>query len=216
MTKLFYTYVHTRNDTGEVFYVGKGHGDRAKQTDGRNHYWHKIVKKHGHFVTIMREFGPDEAAAFAHEVYLIKVMREAGIKLVNMTDGGEGPSGRVPDSRQLNKLKNTWANPTLLEKVRETSFAQYKDPTQREKAKQANLKAWEDPNLRQRMSDIKTALYADPAQRERMREIQVARWADLELRKRMSDIQKRGSANRKGSSAASSPSGNPSVPGHPT
>ena len=37
----FYTYEHTRNDTGAVFYVGKGRGKRAKEGDvGNMSRWH--------------------------------------------------------------------------------------------------------------------------------------------------------------------------------
>ena len=42
----FYTYFHTRNDTGKVFYVGKGKGRRAHEP-GRNPHWKNIVAKHG-------------------------------------------------------------------------------------------------------------------------------------------------------------------------
>lgn len=43
----FYVYQHTRNDTGEVFYVGKGSGDRLKSNKRRNSHWTRIVAAHG-------------------------------------------------------------------------------------------------------------------------------------------------------------------------
>jgi len=46
---MFYVYEHTRNDTGLVFYVGKGNGKRlnvGKNGGGsRNRYWKHIVPK---------------------------------------------------------------------------------------------------------------------------------------------------------------------------
>jgi len=42
-----YIYLHRRNDTGEVFYVGKGTGKRATETHSRNSHWHNVVNKAG-------------------------------------------------------------------------------------------------------------------------------------------------------------------------
>ena len=47
---MFYTYIHTKNTTGEVFYVGKGKQDRFICTHNRNKFWHNIVNKHGYKV----------------------------------------------------------------------------------------------------------------------------------------------------------------------
>ena len=46
---LFYTYIHIRNDTGQIFYVGKGSNTnlRAYSKHGRNVYWNRVVKKSG-------------------------------------------------------------------------------------------------------------------------------------------------------------------------
>lgn len=84
----FYVYLHKRNDTGEVFYVGKGKGRRAYVSHGRSSLWTHIAKKHGFTVEIVQS-ELTEAEAFAGEVEVIK--RHAG--LCNFTDGGEGISG---------------------------------------------------------------------------------------------------------------------------
>lgn len=47
MTNSFYTYLHRRNDTGQVFYVGKGKGQRAHDKYKRSAHWKRIVAKHG-------------------------------------------------------------------------------------------------------------------------------------------------------------------------
>ena len=52
-SNIFYVYEHVRNDTGQVFYVGKGSGRRAYYSSGRNKHWHRIVNKHGFSVTIL-------------------------------------------------------------------------------------------------------------------------------------------------------------------
>ena len=99
----FYTYIHTRNDTGAVFYIGKGHGGRAHSI-GRNPHWNNIVAKHGHSVAIADHFD-SEADAFAHERYLIASFRAMGHGLCNMTDGGEGTCGCFPSEETRAKLR---------------------------------------------------------------------------------------------------------------
>jgi len=87
-----YTYFHTRNDTGAVFYVGKGKGARAHSHDNRNIHWGRVVAKHGytvHFAMV----DVAEVDALEHEKFLILCFKNMGIKLVNMTDGGDGVSG---------------------------------------------------------------------------------------------------------------------------
>lgn len=87
----FYTYLHTRNDTGTVFYVGKGQGDRAYEY-GRNLYWNRIADKHGYSVIILDKFELEEDA-HSLERYLIASYLALGFKLINLTAGGEGVSG---------------------------------------------------------------------------------------------------------------------------
>ena len=41
----YYVYEHWRLDTDTCFYVGKGSGNRAYKTVGRNCHWKNIVAK---------------------------------------------------------------------------------------------------------------------------------------------------------------------------
>lgn len=88
----YYVYVHTRNDTGEVFYVGKGKEYRHADADNRNTWWHRIANKHGFTSKIVERF-EIEADAFSMERYLIASYKACGVTLTNQTDGGEGMSG---------------------------------------------------------------------------------------------------------------------------
>lgn len=88
----FYTYVHRRADTGEVFYVGKGKAYRAQCVKRRGEFWDRVVAKHGLVIEIVAYFY-EEVHAFDHERELIAVYRAAGARLVNLTDGGDGASG---------------------------------------------------------------------------------------------------------------------------
>lgn len=90
----FYTYIHRKADTGEIFYVGKGKNKRAYDKNQRSRFWKSVVDKHGFSSEIVGKFS-DEGAAFEHEKLLICNMRSRGVRLCNLTDGGEGVSGYV-------------------------------------------------------------------------------------------------------------------------
>lgn len=105
----YYVYVHRKATTGEIFYVGKGKGGRAWDAKvGRNPHWHRTVAKHGLRVELVQT-GMQEWWAFELEQELIACIgrRDTGSgPLVNMTDGGEGESGRVMQE-STRKLQST-------------------------------------------------------------------------------------------------------------
>ena len=88
----FYTYVHIRQDTDKVFYVGKGAGNRAYSCKDRNKHWRHVDAKCGRRVEIAGLW-KTETEALDHEKFLISCFRDLGHPLVNYTDGGEGISG---------------------------------------------------------------------------------------------------------------------------
>ncbi len=84
----FYVYIHKKKDTGEVFYVGKGRGNRAWSTNGRSGEWLRIAVNHGRVVRIIAE-GLTEEHALALEAAFIRL---CGAKLCNVYNtGGRGP-----------------------------------------------------------------------------------------------------------------------------
>lgn len=145
----FYVYAHTRNDTGAIFYVGKGRGDRACLKKGRSEHWRRIEQKHGRTVLMLAE-GLDEELAFLVEQEAIDKLRMIGVQLVNMTDGGEGARlapeheakriASIAKYHRENKsalqdcLKRAIASdPKLLERRAESIRAAYKRDEVREK-----------------------------------------------------------------------------------
>jgi hypothetical protein len=95
-----YVYLHRRKDTGEVFYVGKGtlrkrhrtqRCERAHSEYRRNEYWKRIAAKHGFTVEIFASCETDE---FAQELEISLIKQYGRASLANLTDGGEGASGR--------------------------------------------------------------------------------------------------------------------------
>lgn len=96
---IFYTYLHYRLDSGKPFYVGKGKGSRITDLESRNKHWHSIVNLVGYRVETVKLF-LIESEAFQHERELISFYGRSDLglgPLCNLTDGGEGPSGRVQD-----------------------------------------------------------------------------------------------------------------------
>jgi len=89
-TKDFYVYVHRKATTGQIFYVGKGHGDRLKWTHSRSKFWNSIVKKHGFTYEVIAD-NLQEWYAFEIEKEIILFYGREN--LCNLTDGGDGPSG---------------------------------------------------------------------------------------------------------------------------
>lgn len=93
---MFYVYEYWRPDTDVCFYVGKGHGKRAWEFR-RRHHCGNIIKKLRHLglvvdVRIVAD-GLTEKAALDLEIERIAMWRRNGVRLSNITDGGEGVRG---------------------------------------------------------------------------------------------------------------------------
>lgn len=100
-TKEFYVYLHryvSGPKIGQVFYVGKGTGNRSNSKKNRNKYWHNTANKYGYTVDIY-SCGLQEWFAYELEFNLVSYFgRES---LVNLTDGGEGPSSPSEETRKI-------------------------------------------------------------------------------------------------------------------
>ena len=92
---MFYTYSHSIPN-GRIFYIGKGQGDRAYSSKGRNQHWQRIVEKHGKPIIEILANWDTEDEAFSHEILLISCFKDMGYTLANKTNGGEGQSGMTP------------------------------------------------------------------------------------------------------------------------
>lgn len=89
---IFYVYVHRRLTDNKPFYVGKGKGNRAFVSTGRNKYWKNTKDKYGFSVEIVFE-NLTEEEAFQCEKDTILEFKYFGYPLTNLTDGGDGTSG---------------------------------------------------------------------------------------------------------------------------
>lgn len=115
-----YIYLHKTKD-GVPFYIGLGtkqFGDsstlkkvyaRAYSTTGRTSFWHKIVKKHGIEIEILVE-SSDYQFIKEQEVYFISKYGRRNLKkgtLCNLTDGGEGSTGRILSEDSIKKMSES-------------------------------------------------------------------------------------------------------------
>jgi hypothetical protein len=116
--KVFYIYTHARPD-GSIFYVGKGVGDRARDFWNRQEYHKRVARKYGERNIQIRAYATiDEEHAYAAERQLILAMRKAGIRLVNMDDGGLGRRGMAFTKEHREKLRAAGMGHPVSEETR--------------------------------------------------------------------------------------------------
>lgn len=84
----FYIYAH-KTIHGEVFYVGKGSGERMYITSNRNNYWKNIASKYlYHPIFLERELAEQEA--YDKEIKWISYFKNKGQCRANFSLGGDG------------------------------------------------------------------------------------------------------------------------------
>jgi hypothetical protein len=120
---MFYIYEHIRPDTNQVFYVGKGSGDRIREKRGRNAYWHRIVAKAGGFKSVKIVKTDNEELAYLAEQERIDQLKRLGYKLANLNSGGLGGIMASEETKQkMSKShsgeKNARFNPNSIRQKR--------------------------------------------------------------------------------------------------
>jgi len=106
-----YVYTHTRLDTNEIFYVGIGTQDnyrRASKTVNRSVFWKNIINKTGWKVDIVFDnLSWDKACEIEKELIIKYGRKDLCLgSLVNLTDGGDGNSGRKISQETRQKMSN--------------------------------------------------------------------------------------------------------------
>lgn len=162
MTKKYYVYIHKTINTGRIFYIGKGHGNRLNSKSGRSRYWKNTVEKNGGFSAHIVIDGLSENKAFAVEKKIIS--RIGRHRLCNLTDGGDGPSG----------YRHTEETKELL---RSQSIAQFSCEVARKEHSARERKKWECEETRKKMSDSLKLFYEkNPDVLGRMSEAMLEVW----------------------------------------
>jgi hypothetical protein len=123
MVEQFFLYEHEFSNG--VRYVGKGLKARPTaraQARAKSPYWQRLFHKYGPpVVRVLLGPLPEELALLA-EVELIHKYRALGVPLCNLTDGGEGITGRRASAaeREANRVRaNAWreANPDIAARI---------------------------------------------------------------------------------------------------
>jgi len=97
MVNKYYIYFHINPLKNEVFYVGRGCGNRAYVKRNRNKYWNNTVNKYGYIIDLV-EIELTWQESIDREVFYIN---KIGIdNLTNMTIGGEGSKGHIQETIQ--------------------------------------------------------------------------------------------------------------------
>ena len=146
----FYVYLYRRNDTNDVFYIGKGKAYRAEMINGHNDHCKKIANKHGFHIEYYASNLPECRALQIEQELIDRFVNDYGYSieifglrdrdnphnLCNHTMGGEGFSGGKWDDehkelfRQQTTARNAIYNPLLtkesIEKARKTRKEQAK------------------------------------------------------------------------------------------
>jgi hypothetical protein len=133
--KTYYVYLHTRNDTGEVFYVGKGQGRRAWWKNGRNRHWHFLAQKHGYEVHIWCD---ELTEAQAFEIEKERISFYGRNNLCNYTDGGDGASGAKRTEAQKLHMKEKMTGRKFSNQTLEKMKLAASNRTEETRQKQAN------------------------------------------------------------------------------
>lgn len=104
----FYVYIHRKKTTKEVFYVGKGKGNRAYVKSRRSTYWKNIANKHGYIVEFVENgTGLQEWYALELEQNLISFYGRKNTSdgsLVNLCDGGDVTTDYKHTQEAKNKI----------------------------------------------------------------------------------------------------------------
>lgn len=144
----FYVYVWIRKDTNNVFYVGKGTKNRYKDLSMRNRYFLNIVNKLGmdNIEIKIIENNLTEQEAFDKEKEYIKHYIDNGIKLANMTSGGEGSSDWYKQLTDEEKEHHREISKSFLGK-------HHTEETKKKMSESANGRKWDDEH-KQMFSDL--------------------------------------------------------------
>ena len=175
----FYIYTHTRNDTGEVFYVGKGFGSRAKEKHKRSKAWNRIVAKAGYTIDYLYKNLSEQMALTLEGSVIARIgRRDLGLgPLVNFTDGGEGTAGHIHSQEARDKIGaahkgNTYGtggkglkrSPETCKRISEGKKGRIVTDEMKEKYRQATTKIM-TPEMRERLSVTRKNLWSDPEYR---------------------------------------------------
>lgn len=214
----FYVYVYrdprpTKNN--QPVYVGKGTGDRDA-----SHQWGSHNKPLQDFLSHLKQAGlepsfsrvfetDDEQAAFAKEIELIAQYGRRDLRLgplFNLTQGGEGGSGRVVSDKERGQMRyfstEHWKDPVYRAKVTARQVQGNARPEVKAKRSKNSIALWDQQGV-SLAAKIGAARSTEDSKAKTSAQA-TAQWADPEYRAKMEAIKKEVDARPEVSEARSS------------
>jgi hypothetical protein len=117
----YYVYEYYITPTNEIFYVGKGCGDRYKTIKGRNKFFLDMYQSHTCDVRLLVTGLSEEEAYFIEYVRIQFLKKYTTNRLTNQTDGGDGTRGfKLSESHKLKiaqATKQRWLDSDWKSKI---------------------------------------------------------------------------------------------------
>lgn len=196
----YYVYAYIRNKSssngaaGTPYYIGKGKGRRA---------WakHSVSLPPEPWRIVVISQGLTDVGAIALERRLIRMWGRLDLGtgcLYNLTDGGEGTSGRVWKEDQINNFKATLAQPEVKAKRSKNSKQSWANPNSRAVRIAAYIEAQNRPEVKERLRELNT----QPEILEKKRQSALDQWKDPTYRikwsesRRLTDLKPETKVNR--------------------
>lgn len=174
--KRYYVYAWYIKETNEIFYIGKGTGNRYRTRKRENKYFMKMLKSHDCAPRILYK-NLDEKTAFDIEKREIALFRNMGRRpLTNVLDGGENPPKMaVPHSEEWRKhqsegqIRSYKENP---ERCKEDSnrMKKFLATEKGKEFQQRSVKARRTESFRKKQSIVCTAANNTEEYKQRMSE----------------------------------------------
>ena len=135
----FYTYAYLRED-GRPYYIGKGKGGRMFA----NHKHVNLPPNENNIIKLKTNLSEEEA--MRHEIYLISVLGRKDLGtgiLINLTDGGEGSSGRETSEITKQKLREAGRRRSHSDETRRKMSESQKKAAKTEGGERSQIQGWE-------------------------------------------------------------------------
>lgn len=115
---MFYIYEWYNVNSGEIFYVGKGCGNRYRSMNHRNKLFKEYIKNNTCASRIIREFDSEESA-FNYERERILELKSQGQATCNLDNGGAGGPQFIwtDEMRKYKSLYNPMKDPKQRERM---------------------------------------------------------------------------------------------------
>lgn len=159
-SKKYYVYEWFIEDTGDVFYVGKGSGNRFRTRKRENKFFTDIIKTHNCCVRKVKE-NLSEDIAFEEEKKLIAHYRNnTNYRLTNIADGGQQPPiycgeeshSKLPEVRKKisESNKKLWEDESYRDKMKKAFKSYYQTPEGRATAKERYKKIFDNEEKKEK------------------------------------------------------------------